>query len=144
MQAVRLVSARIECHLRAGGLGHVGSIAGGAVRFHSDSPLAPAPFANRFEKWGSSPPPALQQRVSQQQSGISTQLDPRNIRVLNRVSSNSRGAEKASPSLPDTANQSPLRTGKPPGIVTGQLKDQLVAIQRGHAPDAHGWVERLF
>jgi len=31
-----------------------------------------------------------------------------------------------------------------PGIVTGQLKDQLVAIQRGHAPDTHGWVERLF
>jgi len=31
-----------------------------------------------------------------------------------------------------------------PGIHTGQLKDQLVAIQRGHAADTHGWVERLF
>lgn len=31
-----------------------------------------------------------------------------------------------------------------PGEVTTRLRDQLVAIQRGEAPDAHGWVERLF
>ena len=31
-----------------------------------------------------------------------------------------------------------------PGIVTEQLRNQLTAIQRGQAPDPHGWVERLF
>ena len=31
-----------------------------------------------------------------------------------------------------------------PGILTEQLRQQLVAIQRGTAPDPHGWVERLF
>ena len=31
-----------------------------------------------------------------------------------------------------------------PGEVTTRLRDQLVAIQRGEAPDPHGWVERLF
>lgn len=30
-----------------------------------------------------------------------------------------------------------------PGEVTTRLRDQLVAIQRGEAPDPHGWVERL-
>lgn len=30
-----------------------------------------------------------------------------------------------------------------PGEVTTHLRDQLVAIQRGEAPDPHGWVERL-
>ena len=31
-----------------------------------------------------------------------------------------------------------------PGIVTEQLRSALVAIQRGAAPDPHGWIERLF
>jgi branched-chain amino acid aminotransferase len=31
-----------------------------------------------------------------------------------------------------------------PGLQTGRLREQLVAIQRGHAPDPHGWVERIF
>ncbi len=31
-----------------------------------------------------------------------------------------------------------------PGVVTGQLREQLVSIQRGNAADPHGWVERLF
>jgi branched-chain amino acid aminotransferase len=31
-----------------------------------------------------------------------------------------------------------------PGMLTEQLRAQLVAIQRGTAPDPHGWVERLF
>jgi branched-chain amino acid aminotransferase len=31
-----------------------------------------------------------------------------------------------------------------PGLQTEQLRADLVAIQRGHAPDPHGWVERLF
>ena len=30
-----------------------------------------------------------------------------------------------------------------PGQLTSSLKDRLVAIQRGEAPDAHGWVIRL-
>jgi branched-chain amino acid aminotransferase len=30
-----------------------------------------------------------------------------------------------------------------PGQLTGQLKARLVAIQRGEAPDTHGWVTRL-
>ena len=30
-----------------------------------------------------------------------------------------------------------------PGQVTGMLKDRLVDIQRGRAPDPHGWVTRL-
>jgi branched-chain amino acid aminotransferase len=31
-----------------------------------------------------------------------------------------------------------------PGLLTEQLRSQLVAIQRGHAPDPHKWVRRLF
>jgi branched-chain amino acid aminotransferase len=31
-----------------------------------------------------------------------------------------------------------------PGIVAEKLKADLVAIQRGRAPDPHGWVKRLF
>jgi branched-chain amino acid aminotransferase len=31
-----------------------------------------------------------------------------------------------------------------PGLATERLRAQLVAIQRGLAPDPHGWVERLF
>ncbi len=31
-----------------------------------------------------------------------------------------------------------------PGVLTSKLREQLVAIQRGTAPDPHGWVERLF
>ena len=31
-----------------------------------------------------------------------------------------------------------------PGMLTEQLRERLVAIQRGTAPDPHGWVERLF
>jgi branched-chain amino acid aminotransferase len=31
-----------------------------------------------------------------------------------------------------------------PGLLTEQLRTQLTAIQRGTAPDPHGWVERLF
>ncbi len=30
-----------------------------------------------------------------------------------------------------------------PGMLTEQLRQQLVSIQRGTAPDPHGWVERL-
>ena len=30
-----------------------------------------------------------------------------------------------------------------PGEITTQLRDALVAIQRGQAPDAHGWIERI-
>ena len=30
-----------------------------------------------------------------------------------------------------------------PGQVTAMLKDKLVAIQRGHAADVHGWVDRV-
>ena len=30
-----------------------------------------------------------------------------------------------------------------PGQVTGKLKARLVAIQRGEAPDPHGWVTKL-
>jgi branched-chain amino acid aminotransferase len=30
-----------------------------------------------------------------------------------------------------------------PGILTEQLREQLVGIQRGQAPDPHGWLERL-
>ena len=31
-----------------------------------------------------------------------------------------------------------------PGQVSGGLKDTLVAIQRGEAPDPHGWVQKVF
>ena len=31
-----------------------------------------------------------------------------------------------------------------PGLATEALKDRLVSIQRGEAPDPHDWVERLF
>jgi len=31
-----------------------------------------------------------------------------------------------------------------PGLLTARLREQLVSIQRGTAPDPHGWVERLF
>ena len=31
-----------------------------------------------------------------------------------------------------------------PGLLTEQLRGELTAIQRGTAPDPHGWVERLF
>lgn len=31
-----------------------------------------------------------------------------------------------------------------PGMLTEQLRAKLVAIQRGTAPDPHGWVDRLF
>ena len=31
-----------------------------------------------------------------------------------------------------------------PGLLTTELRAKLVAIQRGEAPDPHGWVERLF
>jgi branched-chain amino acid aminotransferase len=31
-----------------------------------------------------------------------------------------------------------------PGLVTEQLRTRLIDIQRGLAPDEHGWVERLF
>lgn len=31
-----------------------------------------------------------------------------------------------------------------PGPLSQQLKKRLVDIQRGHAPDPHGWVQRLF
>ncbi len=31
-----------------------------------------------------------------------------------------------------------------PGLVSGRLRAALVDIQRGNAPDPHGWVERLF
>lgn len=31
-----------------------------------------------------------------------------------------------------------------PGLVAQKLKDSLVAIQRGRAPDPHGWMKRLF
>jgi branched-chain amino acid aminotransferase len=31
-----------------------------------------------------------------------------------------------------------------PGLLTTDLRARLVAIQRGEAPDPHGWVERLF
>ncbi|WP_066797688.1 branched-chain amino acid aminotransferase [Sphingomonas soli] len=31
-----------------------------------------------------------------------------------------------------------------PGMLTERLREQLTAIQRGTAPDPHGWVERLF
>jgi branched-chain amino acid aminotransferase len=31
-----------------------------------------------------------------------------------------------------------------PGLLTEQLRERLVSIQRGTAPDPHGWVERLF
>jgi branched-chain amino acid aminotransferase len=31
-----------------------------------------------------------------------------------------------------------------PGIQTEQLRTALVDIQRGLAPDPHGWVERVF
>lgn len=31
-----------------------------------------------------------------------------------------------------------------PGMLTGQLRERLVAIQRGEAPDPHGWVHRVF
>ena len=30
-----------------------------------------------------------------------------------------------------------------PGQLTGRLKDALVAIQRGEAPDPHGWMMKL-
>ncbi len=30
-----------------------------------------------------------------------------------------------------------------PGQLTSRLKDSLVAIQRGSAPDVHGWIERI-
>ncbi|MEY4160291.1 MAG: Branched-chain-amino-acid aminotransferase, partial [Pseudomonadota bacterium] len=30
-----------------------------------------------------------------------------------------------------------------PGQLTSRLKDRLVSIQRGNAPDPHGWVMRL-
>jgi len=33
--------------------------------------------------------------------------------------------------------------GGGPGQMTGKLKDRLVAIQRGTAPDPHGWVTKL-
>jgi branched-chain amino acid aminotransferase len=33
--------------------------------------------------------------------------------------------------------------GGGPGQLTGKLKSRLVAIQRGEAPDAHGWVEKV-
>ncbi|MDP5280225.1 branched-chain amino acid aminotransferase [Sphingomonas sp. DG1-23] len=31
-----------------------------------------------------------------------------------------------------------------PGLLTEQLRERLVSIQRGTSPDPHGWVERLF
>ena len=31
-----------------------------------------------------------------------------------------------------------------PGMLTGQLREKLTAIQRGQAPDPHGWVRRVF
>ena len=31
-----------------------------------------------------------------------------------------------------------------PGPITGRLRTALIEIQRGRAPDAHGWVHRLF
>ncbi|MBO9711633.1 branched-chain amino acid aminotransferase [Sphingomonas sp.] len=31
-----------------------------------------------------------------------------------------------------------------PGVVSQRFKDELVAIQRGRAPDPHNWVKRLF
>ncbi len=31
-----------------------------------------------------------------------------------------------------------------PGLLTERLREQLVGIQRGVAPDPHGWLERLF
>jgi branched-chain amino acid aminotransferase len=31
-----------------------------------------------------------------------------------------------------------------PGLLTTELRAKLVAIQRGEAPDPHGWVQRLF
>ncbi|MHA6719902.1 branched-chain amino acid aminotransferase [Sphingomonas sp. RS6] len=31
-----------------------------------------------------------------------------------------------------------------PGLLTTRLREQLVSIQRGEAPDANGWLERLF
>ena len=31
-----------------------------------------------------------------------------------------------------------------PGIVTERMRQRLVDIQRGRAPDPHGWIERLF
>jgi len=30
-----------------------------------------------------------------------------------------------------------------PGQLTKRLKDRLVSIQRGEAPDKHGWITRL-
>jgi branched-chain amino acid aminotransferase len=30
-----------------------------------------------------------------------------------------------------------------PGVLTGKLKTELTAIQRGELPDPHGWVTRL-
>ncbi|MFN3511246.1 MAG: branched-chain amino acid aminotransferase, partial [Tsuneonella troitsensis] len=30
-----------------------------------------------------------------------------------------------------------------PGQLTGKLRERLVSIQRGHAPDTHGWVMKL-
>jgi hypothetical protein len=79
---------------------------------------------------------------------ISTQLDPQNIRVLSRVSSNGSGAEKASPSLPETTNQSPIRTGKPPGIVTGQpmpsypVPPMVYGRSAGSGDNMDGWFDR--
>jgi len=31
-----------------------------------------------------------------------------------------------------------------PGLLTEKLREQLVSIQRGQAPDPHGWLKRLF
>jgi branched-chain amino acid aminotransferase len=31
-----------------------------------------------------------------------------------------------------------------PGVLTQEIRAELVAIQRGEAADPHGWVERLF
>jgi branched-chain amino acid aminotransferase len=42
----------------------------------------------------------------------------------------------------DGKNDFTIGTGGP-GQITGKLKDRLVAIQRGAAPDTHGWVKKL-
>jgi branched-chain amino acid aminotransferase len=42
----------------------------------------------------------------------------------------------------DTDSSFTIGTGGP-GQTTGKLKERLVAIQRGQAPDTHGWVKKL-
>ena len=31
-----------------------------------------------------------------------------------------------------------------PGPITMQLRERLLAVQNGRAPDTHGWMHRLF